>query len=163
MLSGRVHHNDEIVGEWSARPMRLPKPDIDEWWWEAQCEGRLANGVLVRQPGESDRGLATRVRAYLIANSIVKAGGPYRDVYDARRAATADRVHGAPCVICGGSAKDADAAIGQPWRDGHKHADALRVTAKRVLRDLWRAARDYHGGVCVDEFELAERQATSAA
>lgn len=49
---------------------------------------------------------------------------PYRLVYDARRGHTAT------------SRPD--------WTDGHSHNDALRVASKAVLRDLWRAARDWH-------------------
>lgn len=41
---------------------------------------------------------------------------PYRDTYDQRKAATADR---------------------DDWTQGHKHNDALRITAKTILRDLW--------------------------
>lgn len=49
---------------------------------------------------------------------------PYRVVYDARRAHT---------------------AVTHPdWTDGHSHNDALRVASKAILRDLWRAARDWH-------------------
>jgi hypothetical protein len=49
---------------------------------------------------------------------------PYRVVYDQRRAHT---------------------ALTRPeWTDGHSHNDALRVASKAILRDLWRAARDWH-------------------
>ncbi len=30
------------------------------------------------------------------------------------------------------------------WTDGHSHNDGLRVASKAILRDLWRAARDWH-------------------
>lgn len=63
---------------------------------------------------------AAKKTVYLIATCMLKAGN--RDVYDARRAATMDR----------------------DWTDGHKHADALRVTGKAFLRDLWVAARAGH-------------------
>lgn len=63
---------------------------------------------------------------------------PYRDVYDARRLATADRVHATPCAQCGTKGKPA--APGTPWRPGHQHADALRIVGKEILRDLWLAA-----------------------
>jgi len=54
------------------------------------------------------------------------ACSPYRVVYDTRRAHT---------------------AVTHPeWTDGHSHNDALRIAAKEVLKDLWRAARDYHHG-----------------
>jgi len=49
---------------------------------------------------------------------------PYRVVYDARRAHTA--------------------TTHPEWTDGHSHNDALRVASKAILRDLWRAARDWH-------------------
>lgn len=43
----------------------------------------------------------------------------YRRVYDARKASTVDR----------------------GWTDGHRHADALRIVGKEILRDLWTTAR----------------------
>lgn len=83
-------------------------------------------------------------RAWLIAVSCMKAGGPYREAYDARKAATEGREHAAPCVRCGPSGKPAQP--GTLWSDGHRHADALRITSKAILRDLWRASRDIHNG-----------------
>lgn len=51
---------------------------------------------------------------------------PYRLVYEQRRKHT---------------------AVTHPeWTDAHSHNDALRVTAKAVLRDLWRAAKRIHEG-----------------
>lgn len=71
--------------------------------------------------------------------SELRARSPYRDVYDARRLATADRVHAAPCVRCGPSGKPA--AEGSPWSAAHQHADALRIVGKEILRDLWTVAQ----------------------
>lgn len=85
-----------------------------------------------------------KTRAYLIAESCLKAGGPYRDVYDKRKAHTEGRTHAAPCAPCGSKGKPA--AAGSAWRDGHRHADALRIAAKTILRDLWREARRIHLG-----------------
>jgi hypothetical protein len=66
-----------------------------------------------------------KTRAYLIATSCVKqTGSEYRAVYDARRAHTA--------------------TTRPDWTPGHSHNDALRIVSKRVLRDLWRAARDHY-------------------
>lgn len=42
----------------------------------------------------------------------------YRRIYDNRKAATVNR----------------------DWTDGHRHADALRIVGKEILRDLWTAA-----------------------
>jgi hypothetical protein len=67
-----------------------------------------------------------KTRAYLIATSCIKHDGTYREVYDARRAHT---------------------AVTHPdWTPGHSHNDALRILSKTILRDLWRAGRDYHEG-----------------
>lgn len=71
--------------------------------------------------------------------SELRARSPYRDVYDARRLATANRVHAAPCVRCGPSGKPA--AEGSPWSAAHQHADALRIVGKEILRDLWTVAQ----------------------
>lgn len=85
---------------------------------------------------------AARMRTYLVSVSIVKAGGPYREVYDARRARDAEAVHAAPCVRCGPSGHPA--AAGSPISAGHQHARALRAVSKAVLRDLWDEARKIH-------------------
>ena len=69
-------------------------------------------------------------------------GSRWRDVYDARRAVTTERLHAAPCVRCGPSGKSA--STGSPWSLGHQHADALRIVSKEILKDLWRAAREIH-------------------
>ncbi|WP_344286996.1 hypothetical protein [Streptomyces synnematoformans] len=106
---------------------------------------------------------AAKTRAYLIAKACMKllrkpcatdpdssvathvegcVCSPYRLVYDRRKAATEGRTHAAPCVRCGPSGKPAEA--GSAWSAGHRNADALRVTAKAVLRDLWLEARRIH-------------------
>lgn len=84
-----------------------------------------------------------KTRAYLIAESCVKqTRSPYREVYDKRRAVTAERVHDRPCPQCNGAGhKDLELTA---WRPGHQHADAMRIVSKTVLRDLWVASRDWH-------------------
>lgn len=81
-------------------------------------------------------------RVWLIATSCLKAGGPYRDVYDRRRELTAEREHTVECVRCGPSGKPAQP--GTPWSAGHQHADALRITSKRILQDMWRESKRLH-------------------
>lgn len=101
-------------------------------------------GAARRQKGQrANWSTDAKTRAYLIAESCVKqARSPYREVYDKRRALTADRVHDRPCPQCNGAGhKDLERT---PWRPGHQHADALRIVSKVVLRDLWVAARDWH-------------------
>jgi hypothetical protein len=111
-----------------------------------------------RQRGQkSNWSTKAKMRAYLIAESCGKqlrkpctAGehaeacecSPYRLLYERRKAATAGRVHAAACVRCGPSGRPAQP--GSPWNDGHRHADALRIVAKAVLKDLWRQAKLVH-------------------
>lgn len=59
-----------------------------------------------------------KTQCWLIATRMLMRGN--RDVYDARRAATADR----------------------GLTLGHSHNDALRIVAKQFLVDLWVAARE---------------------
>lgn len=81
---------------------------------------------------------------HLIAEGVMKARGQYRDVYDKRKANTEGREHAAECVRCGPSGKPAQP--GSPWSDAHRHADALRITGKEILRGLWREAKRLHDG-----------------
>lgn len=90
-----------------------------------------------------------KTKAYLIATSCLKqlvkpchaaafegrwlavhydecACSPYRVVYDRRRQHTGQ--------------------TRPEWTDGHSHNDALRVSAKAFLRDLWREAKRIHEG-----------------
>lgn len=101
------------------------------------------NVAAKRAKGQRANWSATaKMRAYLIAESVVKSGGPWREVYDKRKAATADNVHMVPCIRCGPSGNPA--LPGSDWSAGHRHADALRITAKEILKGLWIASRDLH-------------------
>lgn len=84
-----------------------------------------------------------KTRAYLVAVSCMKnLTSPHRTVYDKRKAQTEGRLHAASCVRCGPSGKPAQP--GTPWSDGHRHADALRITAKEILKDLWLESKRIH-------------------
>jgi hypothetical protein len=85
---------------------------------------------------------SAKMRAYLVAVSIVKAGGPYREVYDQARAKYDGALHQVECKRCGPSGKPAQP--GSPISAGHQHARALRAVAKEVLKDLWREAKRLH-------------------
>lgn len=97
-----------------------------------------------------------KTRAYLIAESCVKqlTGACKVDVLDDEDGTTivGFRVeHGAACncspyrVVYDERKRHTQETHAEDWTDGHRHQDALRVTAKRILRDLWRVARDLHG------------------
>ena len=83
-------------------------------------------------------------RLWLIASKCLMAQGPYADVYYARKAANEGRTHAAECRRCGPSGKPAQP--GSPWSDAHRHADALRIVGKEILRDLWTEAKRIHEG-----------------
>jgi hypothetical protein len=115
-------------------------------------------------------GFSPRLRAFAIARvaiPIVKVtASPYRRLYDARKAATS--VTHPDMLPQGGGCEHCDAAYGATaasrasrnlererasvafdcakhggvhWSPAHRHADALRVVAKAVLRDAWRVVR----------------------
>lgn len=70
-------------------------------------------------------GFNVRLRSYAIArvaDGMMKCRGAYRYLYDERKEAT---------------------RISHPeWTDGHRHADAMRIMAKAILRDAWCVAND---------------------
>jgi hypothetical protein len=69
---------------------------------------------------------------------------PYRVVYDDARAKYADAVHLAPCSQCVPKRSGLVAPAGSPLKDGHKHARALRMVGREVLKNLWAEARRLH-------------------
>lgn len=69
----------------------------------------------------------------------------FRKVYDAGREKYLHAVHAAPCAQCGPAGSPAPA--GSSLSDGHKHARALRLVAKEILKSLWVEARWLHTGV----------------
>jgi hypothetical protein len=84
-----------------------------------------------------------RSRTRLIAESCIKRyGSPFRPVYDEGREKYADAVHTSPCVRCG--PKGSPALVGSPLSDGHKHARALRLVAKEILKSLWLEGKRLH-------------------
>ena len=81
-----------------------------------------------------------KMLVHLQAECCMKAGGPYRDLYDQVRAAVEDKTHTVACVRCGPSGKPKEP--GTPWNLGHQHAHALRLVGKAILRDMWLARHD---------------------
>lgn len=143
----------------------------DPYWHSAEDRPRTVSELWAytgHKPGQRRRkgeranwSDDAKKRTYLIAAGFVKQldaqckreGGiaehqdscscsPYRKVYDARREHTRENVHATECVRCGPSGKPA--APGSPWSPAHQMADAIRVTGKTFLRDLWCESKRIH-------------------
>ncbi len=133
----------------------------------------VSGGHAIRRRAGVNPGFNTRLRAYAIkrvADPCMKhRASPYRPVYDSRRERSVEThppmlPQGHGCDFCDlAYAKtasfraeknlgrertavgfDCSAAGGIHWSDGHRHADALRVTAKAILLDAWKVARGKH-------------------
>jgi hypothetical protein len=104
-----------------------------------------------------------KMRAWNVVQSIIKAGGPWRDLWDERRAVTEGQFHTSECVRCGPAGKPAQP--GSPKSLGHLKADADRYVAKRLLREMWRESKRLHelaeGHGSVDSHESFALGATS--
>lgn len=126
---------------------------VRTWLCASSCVRQL------RQPCEAPEGEA------LVAHHPECACSRYRLTYDAGRAKYADAVHPVDCAQCGTCGtcgkppgvsrvvhaetgcterKVIHSLAGTPLRDGHKHARALRLAAKAILRDLWLEAKAWH-------------------
>lgn len=128
---------------------------VSELW--AYCG--LKPGQKRKRGERANWSAAAKMRAWNVAGSMLKAGN--RGVYDKRKAHTEGRVHAAECVRCGPSGKPAQP--GSAWSDGHRHADALRVVSKEILKDIWREARRIHLETPVSGQRSNDTQGSSAA
>lgn len=77
-----------------------------------------------------------KTRAYLISEALVKAG-VRKDDDGARYALTE---YGQLYI----DRRNHTAATHPEWTPAHSQNDAMRILSKRLLRNLWRAARDIH-------------------
>jgi hypothetical protein len=59
-------------------------------------------------------------------------------VYDDARRQYAETLHVGDCAQC-------KAKAGEPLRLGHQKARAVRLAARRFIKDLWAEARRIHG------------------
>lgn len=84
-----------------------------------------------------------RKRVWVIASAMPKfPGGHYETVYRQAREKYADATHPTDCVRCGPAGKPALA--GSELSDGHKHARAIRIVAKELLKDMWRESKSIY-------------------
>lgn len=77
-----------------------------------------------------------KLRAYLIAEALVKSG-VRKDENGERYALTE---YGQLYI----DRRNTTAVTHPEWTPGHSQNDAMRILMKRLLRNLWRAARDIH-------------------
>jgi hypothetical protein len=95
-----------------------------------------------------------RMRLWNMVNPHIKAAGGldkngrhcplgyYRPLYDEQKTRYADALHTRECRRCGPKGKPAQP--GTPLSPGHQNARAVRVVAKRILRELWEESRRLH-------------------
>lgn len=117
---------------------------VSELWAYTGFDVRNGSVPKRTRGQQSNWSETARKRVWVIASAMPKfPGGHYEQVYRAAREKYADATHGTECVRCGPSGKPA-----QPdtdLSDGHKHARAVRIVAKELLKDIWRESRDlYH-------------------
>lgn len=79
-----------------------------------------------------------RSRLFTIGDALIKAAGPYREIYLARKAFERERAEAAGLTVLP-SAKITNRNRATAMSDGHIHRRAQRYMEKRLLRDLWQA------------------------
>ncbi len=134
---------------------RLLAATHDPYWNGLHDRPRLVSelwsycGLRGDQPTVRQRGVVSnwssdaKMRVFLVAESCMKnRNSPYRSVYDEGRLRYAEATHVGDCKRCGPSGKPALA--GSALSDGHKHARAMRLVMKEILRDLWLEGRALH-------------------
>lgn len=108
-------------------------------------DGKGAQRVTGRRANWST---VAKTRAYVMAESCLKAGGPFRDVYDRAKAHYADAIYPADVTArtnrAGTVVRKARKA-GDPLSKAHIHARAMRAMSKSILLHLWIEAREQAG------------------
>lgn len=118
---------------------------VSELWSYCGYSVTPAGVAPARQKGVKINWSQTaRMRCRMIAESCMKAGGPYREVYDNEKEHYQDAVHMVTCPRCGPAGKPAQP--GSALSKNHIHARALRAISKTVLKDLWIEAKRIHAG-----------------
>ena len=140
-------HDPETASLWAIPSLISPSPVKTPRTDQSQVDAQyyvVGAGPGVNHPDGQPTSAAHPTSAVGVVHLPGCTCSPYRVAYDRRRALTADRTHEHPCVRCGPAGKPAQP--GTPWSKAHAHADALRISSKAILRDLWRAAKDHHTG-----------------
>lgn len=99
---------------------------VSEFWTYAGFGVDEGGGAVKRKKGvKSNWNSKAKMRAYLISESCLKQkGSPYEVAYRARRAHTE--------------------AVHPDWTKGRHHNDALRISSKQILKDMWVESKRIH-------------------
>jgi hypothetical protein len=124
---------------------------VSELW--SYCGYAVVDGAAPRRARGQKANWShdARSRARMIAESCLKSGGHYAEIYYASKEHYQGAVHVAECAQCGKGANKVTgtpgvpALAGSPLKDGHVHARALRAISKELLKDLWVEARRHRG------------------
>ncbi|KKL16465.1 hypothetical protein LCGC14_2495310, partial [marine sediment metagenome] len=118
--------------------------DLSNYEGPAKLWSRMGLGLAIdgstRYEGRSPR---RRSVMHVIGTNFLRAGGPYKELYDERKAYEQTK------PSCGKKLKKADGSEGgicktpgaECCKPGHIHNRTLRYVEKRLLRDLWRVWR----------------------
>lgn len=124
---------------------RADRPRLLSELW-SYCGYAVVGGAAPRlkQGQKANWSHDARKRAWLIATSCLKSGGPFRAFYDAAKERYEGAVHEVPCGRCTGRGEKA-AEVGSPLKPAHIHGRGLRAMSKEVLRQVYREARRHRG------------------
>ena len=117
---------------------------VSELWAYSGYAVHDGHAQARRRGEKANWSAAAKMRAFLIAESCVKAGGDYATTYRDARTKYEGATHEHECRRCGPTGKPAQP--GSALSKGHPHARALRAVAKEVLKGLWIEARRIHEG-----------------
>ncbi|RWN33437.1 hypothetical protein [Mesorhizobium sp.] len=101
-------------------------------------QGGLAKSAHKEEWIEHGYNRERRSKMWTIGDTLIKAQGPYREVYLARKQYERQRAEETGLIVAP-SAKIPAKRAGEFMSDGHIHRRAQRYMEKRLLRDLWQA------------------------
>lgn len=96
-------------------------------------DGDKGKQAVLMSNGNPSAKMIVHLLAECQVKSNAKNGTAYRWLYDQVKQDYADANHNTDCARCKRKA-------GEPLRQAHVHANALRIVGKELLRDLWIAA-----------------------
>ncbi len=118
--------------------------------WKRMGVGLISNGQRQQCFTDKDKAIEAgynprrRSVMFVIGDSMIKAQGPYRELYLARKIYEAEKAVAAGKIVLP-AAKIKKADVATSMSEMHIHRRAQRYMEKRLLRNLWRAWRHQSG------------------